>query len=48
MNNEETKVKDELEGLKKVKGLDFNLILLFFVLAVITSVMYAFLLLISL
>ena len=47
MNNEETKVKDELEGLKKAKGLDFNLILLFFVLSVIASVMYAFLLLIS-
>ena len=45
--NEETKVKDELEGLKKVKGLDFNLILLFFVLSVVASVMYAFLLLIS-
>ena len=25
MNNEETKVKEELDGLKKVKGLDFNL-----------------------
>ena len=46
--NEETKIKDELEGLKKVKGLDFNLILLFFVLSVIASVMYAFLLLVTL
>lgn len=45
--NEETKVKDELDGLKKAKGLDFNLILLFFVLSVVASVMYAFLLLIS-
>lgn len=44
--NEETKVKDELDGLKKVKGLDFNLILLFFVLSVVASVMYAFLLLV--
>ena len=46
--NEETKIKDELDGLKKVKGLDFNLILLFFVLSVIASVMYAFLLLVTL
>lgn len=45
--NEETKLKDELEGLKKAKGLDLNLILLFFVLSVVASVMYAFLLLIS-
>ena len=30
----------------KVKGLDFNLILLFFVLSVVASVMYAFLLLV--
>lgn len=45
--NEETKVKDELEGLKKAKGLDFNLIILFFVLSVVTSVLYAFMALIG-
>lgn len=46
--NEETKIKDELKNLKKVKGLDFNLILLFFVLSLVASVLYAFYILISL
>ena len=47
---EETKAKEELDNLKnvkKMKGLDFNLILLFFVLSLVFSVLYAFYTIIS-
>lgn len=45
---EEVKAKDDLKYVKKAKGLDFNLILMFFVMSLVTSVMFAFLVLISL
>lgn len=44
---EKVKEKEELDELKKAKGLDLKLILTFFALSVIASVLYTFCLVVS-